>query len=157
MLMVQSMSDKGMKARFNFRVELKDQVQFIGVEYCVECNGWIRALHRIRETMEENNRSKFESLRRNIDKFVFLYRRKQGQEIKDLCKEDYEEFFGNFNAQEAQVGTFIDICKKAQNRLEIVKKYILYRLLMLCKLIGHFSLTYSNFTSRIITRNLPGL
>ena len=117
------MPDTNMRGNYNFRIELKDEVYFVGTDWCLETNGWIRSLHRIKETMEENNRSKFDRIKRNIDKFILLYRQKRGDEIKNMTKQDYGQFFDNFDKNSAGVDDFIDISLKAQEFLDIVIFY----------------------------------
>ena len=76
MLHIESVQDSSFKGKYNFAIELKQKVYFVGVEFCKEANRWVAALKKAKQTDEELARMKGTGIRRNIDHIVNSYRKK---------------------------------------------------------------------------------
>lgn len=77
-LMAEPASDSSFKGKYNFVLELKEKVYFVGCEFCKEVNRWIAALRKAKQNAEENSRAKGNGPLRNIDRLIGIYKRKVG-------------------------------------------------------------------------------
>ena len=62
-----------MKGNYNFRIERKHHVDFIGTDYAMECNKWIYGIRSAIETSGERNRTTSGVLKRNVDDIVKMF------------------------------------------------------------------------------------
>ena len=114
MLLVESVQDSSFKGKYNFAIELKQKVYFVGVEYCKDLNRWVAALRKAKQTNEELARMKGVGIRRNIDPLVVLYKKRNLDELVAVARRDFERVVGKISDQQkVQVQEFI----KAQKEL----------------------------------------
>lgn len=140
-----------MKGEYNFRIEMRDQIELIGTEYAIQTQNWIEALKTAKSTAEDIKRTKNADLVRNTDFIVGLYRRKMGAFITALIKNEEGEFFEELDPKESEVSVYIETLQNAQNHLSVVSeplKMTNFRLLTSCSRIGLFTWTYSKSTLR---------
>ena len=79
LLVVEPVHDKAFKAKHNLSFETRDSFSFYGVEFCKDMNRWVAALRKAKLTSEERSRTKAQTLSRNVDWIIDMYRRKASE------------------------------------------------------------------------------
>ena len=76
MIVIESVNDQDLKGKYNLMIETREKYTFYGMEYCKELNRWMAALRKAKMTSEELARTKANSITRNIDPFLAMYKKK---------------------------------------------------------------------------------
>lgn len=77
-VVIEPVSDPSLKGKYNFMVETREKYTFYGMEYCKELNRWLAALKKAKMTSEELARTKANSIPRNVDPIIAMYKKKVG-------------------------------------------------------------------------------
>lgn len=75
-LVIEPIKAENIKGNYSFVLETKDKYAFYGVKFCKELNRWLAALRKAKQTIEEIARTKNQSLAKNVDPLVTLYKKK---------------------------------------------------------------------------------
>jgi hypothetical protein len=126
--MIEAMPEDGLKGNYNFRIEMRNTIEFIGTEYAFETNQWIKALNRAKKTQEEIDKSNSMTLFRNTDIFVAMYRRKMGTQIKERVSREAGEFLDSIDLKTTEIPEFIEKLEKAHDHLAGVKQNFLNKI-----------------------------
>lgn len=78
------------KAKYCFKIEMKDRIHLFGIQNAKDINTWMRIIKRSRRTYDEVMRTEDKKVRKNIDKLVWLFRYKKGDEINAFLKEEFD-------------------------------------------------------------------
>ena len=78
------------KSKYCFKIEMKDRIHLFGIQTAKEINTWMRIIKRSRRTYDEVMRTEDKKVRKNIDKLVWLFRYKKGDEINAFLKEEFD-------------------------------------------------------------------
>ena len=100
MLLIEPVQDSSFKGKYNFAIELKQKVYFVGVEFCKDLNRWLAALRKAKQTNEELARMKGVGLRRNVDPLLALYKKRNLEELVAVARRDFEKVVGKLGDQQ---------------------------------------------------------
>lgn len=96
---------------------MKEQVYFFMVNTAQDCKKWVEVLRKSKNTIEEMERTKFNTLKRNIDPLVFAWRFKD-LDVKEKAKKDLDRYISTINLQKDSVPDIIETLVKAVDFLE---------------------------------------
>jgi hypothetical protein len=111
-LMIEPMAPDGMKTKYNIRIEMRDIVEFIGTQFCIEIQSWINSLKCAKRCGEENEKSKKKAIGRNIDFLVGLYRRKRGEDINKFIEVEVEKYIDSVDIKKMEPPMFLERIQK---------------------------------------------
>jgi len=100
MLLIEPVQDSSFKGKYNFAIELKQKVYFVGVEFCKDLNRWLAALRKAKQTNEELSRMKGVGIRRNVDPLLGLYKKRNLEELVAVARGDFEKVVGKIGDQQ---------------------------------------------------------
>lgn len=109
------------KSRYCFRVELKDKVHVFCHDVATVVNNWLRAVKTGKRCQMEGKRSQKEEITKNIDRLVWLYKRKNTDEILKYVKTEFEDSLRECSTDEtAKIAPFIKAIKRCQDNMTYV-------------------------------------
>jgi len=76
MLSIDYQDDSATKEGYTFRVETREKVYFYNCRTAHECEKWVIMLNKSKKTIEEMGRTKYNTLKRNVDPLIHFYRYK---------------------------------------------------------------------------------
>ena len=135
---------------------MKDSTHIFGLDHAIDVNGWIKIFRRAKKTWDETQRTEDKKLRKNIDKLVWLFRHKKGDEVVQYCKEEFEIFSLSIRIKKTKPDNFLKTMQNSQlNNFDVTSSCSCFRSLMPFKLIVHFTKICSRWSWNQITRNGP--
>lgn len=120
------MPNEGLSGNYNFRIEMRNVVEFFGTEFALETSGWIDALKTAKRTQDEIEKSKNITLSRNTDIFVAMYRRKMGEMIDLRINQEADQFMNLNTGEKIGIPDFIEKLEKGNEWLSGVSKNFLF-------------------------------
>lgn len=112
-LMVEPMPLDGMKGKYNFRIEMRDVIEFVGVEFAIECENWVKSLRCAKRCGDENEKSHLNGIKRNIDFLIGMYRRKLGEDVKKFINIEIDRYIEVMDVKKTDIPTFLERMQKA--------------------------------------------
>jgi hypothetical protein len=116
-LLIEPMPVEGMKGKYNFRIEMRDVIEFIGTEFAIEIEKWVNSLQCAKRCSEEHEFSAETRVKRNIDFMVGMYRRKMGEDIDKFINIEIDRHINSIEIKKTDTPTFLDKLQKAHDHL----------------------------------------
>ena len=116
--MIEYSADSYQKETFTITIELKDSLLCFETKYATEASMWIHALRSANRTSGEVSRSKHGKLLRNVDPFIDMFRKKEGERLKQQCEEDFDKFDRMIEIETISFDHFLKVVKKSQDLYE---------------------------------------
>jgi hypothetical protein len=150
-LMVEPMPEDGMKGNYNFRIEMRDVIEFIGVDLGIQIEKWVKALKNAKRCGEENDKSGKQRVGRNIDFLIGMYRRKMGEDIEKFINIEIDKYITSFDIKKADTQTFLERLQKTHdhfaNTLDAIQSFRPFYSDLFKMYMQQFHLKFTDFAS----------
>lgn len=121
------MPQDGLTGNYNFRIEMRNTIEFFGTDFAIETDNWINALKTAKRVQDETEKSKDIVLFRNTDIFVALYRRKMGDKITERIQAEADQFLKEEEIGKIEIPEFLEKLEKAHKWLHGVNNISKFR------------------------------
>jgi hypothetical protein len=149
--MVEPMDNEGMKGNYNFRMEMANSVEFFGTEHAWQTIDWVVSLKRAKKTVEEVSRTSDGKLKRNIDFYFELYRKKQGEEINSLIEQESSKYLSKIKLKKTAPQLYLEVMTKCQTHFIYVKQSSTVSPWTPCSRTDHSTSSCSSYSSKTTT------